>query len=99
MTEPDYTLHEVLEGKVSVQKAIYKHDSGLDILPASIFSRKVDINKFRQYVVSLRPFYDLILIDSSPSLNDEMLATILAADELFVITTHDHVTLNATLHA
>lgn len=99
MTEPDYTLHEVLEGKVSVQKAIYQHDSGLDILPASIFSRKVDINKFRQYIVSLRPFYDLILIDSSPSLNDEMLATILAADELFVITTPDHVTLNATLHA
>jgi len=99
LSELDYTLHEVLEGKISIQKAIYKHDSGLDILPASIFSRKVDVNKMRQYIVSLRPFYDIILIDSSPSLNDEVLATILSADELFVITTPDHVTLNSTLHA
>jgi septum site-determining protein MinD len=98
-SEPDYTVHEVLEGKVSVQKAVYSHESGIDILPGSIFSRKVDVNKFRQYVVSLRSFYDVILIDASPSLNDEVLATILAADELFVITTPDHVTLNATLHA
>lgn len=99
ISDLDYTLHEVLEGKISMQKAIYKHDSGLDILPASLFSRKVDVNKLRQYIVSLRPFYDIILIDSSPSLNDEVLATMLSSDELFVITTPDHVTLNATLHA
>lgn len=99
LSELDYTLHEVMEGKISIQKAIYKHESGIDILPASLFSRKVDINKLRQYIVSLRPFYDVILVDSSPSLNDEVLATILASDELFVITTPDHVTLNSTLHA
>lgn len=99
LSELDYTLHEVMEGKISLQKAIYKHESGIDILPSSIFSRKVESTKLRQYIISLRPFYDFILIDSSPNLNDEVLATVLSSDELFVITTPDHVTLNATLHA
>ena len=94
-----HTLHDVLEGKAKLHKAIYEHSSGLHLLPASVYSRKVDYNKFKNYISSLRPFYDLILIDSSPSLNDEMLAAIMAADELFVITTPDYVTLASTLNA
>ena len=53
----------------------------------------------RQYIASLRGVYDLILIDSSPALNQEMLATIIASDELFVITTPDKVTLESTLNS
>lgn len=50
-------------------------------------------------MASLRGYYDLILIDSSPASNTEMLATVMASDELFVITTPDHVTLASTMHA
>ena len=50
-------------------------------------------------MASLRSYYDLILIDSSPASNTEMLATVMASDELFVITTPDHVTLASTMHA
>ena len=59
-----HTLHDVLEGKARLHKAIYEHSSGMHILPASLYSRKVDYNKFHQYIASLRSFYDLILIDS-----------------------------------
>lgn len=93
------TLHDVLEGKVRLHKAIYEHTTGLHLLPSSLYSRKVNYNKFHQYIASLRSFYDLILIDSSPALNEEMLATIMASDELFVITTPDYVTLASTMHA
>lgn len=98
-TKPKNTLNDVLTGDSNLQKAILEHSSGLHILPTSIFARKVDYGKFHQYLASLRSAYDLILVDSSPTLNQEMLATIMASDELFVITTPDHVTLNSTLHA
>ena len=93
------SLHDVLEGKVNLHKAIYEHTSGLHLLPAALYSRKVDYTRFHQYMASLRSYYDLILIDSSPASNTEMLATVMASDELFVITTPDHVTLASTMHA
>ena len=42
---------------------------------------------------------DVILIDSSPSLNDEMLAVMEASDELLVVSSPDYPTLSSTLHA
>jgi len=98
-TKPNYTLHDALTGTVNLQKAIYEHSSGLHILPSSLFGNYVDYSKFHQYIASLRGYYDLILIDSSPTLNQEMLATIMASDELFVLTTPDYVTLASTMHA
>ena len=55
--------------------------------------------KLKAKLQPLKEQYDVILIDSSPNLNEEMIATINAADQLFVITTPDHVALIATLHA
>jgi len=43
--------------------------------------------------------YDIILLDSSPNLNHEILATMVASDELLVITTPDFPTLSTTLGA
>ncbi len=97
--KPQYTIHDVLQGKVGIQKAIYEHSSGLHLLPASLLAGKVDYSKFSKYLASLRSFYDVILVDSSPSLNSEMMATINSADELFILTTPDYVTLASTLHA
>ncbi len=98
-TQPQYTIHDVLEGKVPISKAVYEHSSGLHVLPASLLSRKVNTEKFKQQLHSLRNHYDLILIDSSPCLNEEILATINASDELFILSTPDYVTLASTLHA
>jgi MinD-like ATPase involved in chromosome partitioning or flagellar assembly len=97
--KPTHTLNDAMEGKVHLQKAIYEHSSGLHILPSNLLASKVDTSRFHQYIASLRGYYDMILIDASPSLNHEMLATIMAADELFVLTTPDYVTLASTLHA
>ena len=97
--KPQHTLHDVLEGKVGIQKAIYEHSSGMHLLPASLLSRKVDYSMFGKYLASLRGFYDLILVDSSPSYSGELLSAISASDELFLVTTPDYVTLASTLHA
>ena len=73
---------------------------GFDVLPASIFTT-MKINPFdlKNKIKSVKRKYDFIIIDSSPALNEETLAAMLASDELFIVTTPDYPTLSATLKA
>ena len=92
-------LHTVLQGKHKPHSAIYEHAYGFHILPASIEGAKVNYLKLKDIVKELKGHYDIILLDSSPALNEEMLAVIMASDELFVISTPDHPTLLCTMNA
>jgi septum site-determining protein MinD len=98
--DPEKTLHHVLDRTANTREAIYKHAEGLYIMPASIFN-KTEVNplKLRDKIKGLKRSYDIILIDSSPSLNEETLAVMLASNEIFVVTTPDHPTLSATIKA
>jgi septum site-determining protein MinD len=99
VVKPQVTLHDVLTGKVNTVDAIYNHEYGFHIIPASLSPKKADPLKLKERIKVLRNYYDIILIDSSPNLNDELLATISASDELLVVTTPDYPTLSATLNA
>lgn len=96
---PQYTLHDVLADKISIGKAIVQHEGGFHVLPASLVPSKIDPFKLKKKLEPLRQFYDTILIDSSPTLNEEILATMLASDQLLVVTSPDYPTLSCTLHA
>lgn len=97
---PEKTLHHVLNRTANTKEAIYESDGGFYIMPASIFE-KIEVNplKLKDKIKGLKRSYDIILIDSSPSLNEETLAVMLASDEIFVVTTPDHPTLSATIKA
>ena len=99
IVEPRVTLHHVLNRTAQPSDAIYEYGN-LDIMPASIFEN-IDVNPLalRDKIKSLKRSYDIILIDSSPSLDEETLAVILAADQLITVTTPDHPTLSATIKA
>ena len=56
-----------------------------------VYTKNLDLNRINKY--------DFIILDSSPSMNEEMLSTILASDNLFVVTTPDYPTLSCTLKA
>ena len=71
----------------------------MDILPSSLGAGKINPYLLKEKVSSLKKLYDYIIIDSAPTLNDDMLATMLASDELLVVTSPDYPTLSATLHA
>ena len=43
--------------------------------------------------------YDFVIVDSSPSLDEETLAVMLASDEIFVVSTPDHPTMSTSLKA
>ena len=99
VVKPKVTLHDVLVGKVNTVDAIYNHEYGFHIIPASLVSKDIDPLKLKDRIKALRSYYDIILLDSSPNLNQEVLATIAASDELLVVTTPDYPTLSTTLNA
>ena len=96
---PETTLHHVLAREANIIDAVHKLDN-FDVIPSSIFYRSV-INPLllKDKIKNLKRKYDVIIIDSSPSLNDETLAVMLASDELLVVTTPDYPTLSTTLKA
>ncbi|HJX50022.1 MAG TPA: AAA family ATPase [Candidatus Nanoarchaeia archaeon] len=97
LIDPEVTLHDVLSRKANVRDAIYAVGN-LDILPSSIFTnQKINVLKLKDKIQPLRKKYDIILIDSPPSLAEDGLATLYAADEIFFVTTPDHSTLSNTI--
>jgi septum site-determining protein MinD len=94
---PEVSLHHVLAGISNINDSI--HSLGdFDVIPSSIFNR-VQVNplKLKDKIKFLKKKYDFILIDSSPSLNEETLATMLASDSIFVVSTPDLPTLGMTM--
>ena len=99
IVDPEVTLHEVLARKAKVKDSIQKMGE-FDLIPASlIFREKVNPLKLKDRIKSLKNKYDYVIIDSSPSLNDETLGVMLASDGILVVTTPDHPTLSTTIKA
>lgn len=97
--DSEKTLHHVLRRDVNPSDAVYKLDN-FDVLPASIFENyQINPFKLKERLRHLKRNYDVVLIDSSPSLNDETLAVMNSADDLIVVTTPDHATLGMTMKA
>ena len=97
--EPEKTIHHVLTGDVNIEDAIYNLDE-FDIIPASVYPKKqFDPLSLKEKIKPLKKKYDFIILDSSPALNNETLATMISADELFVVSTPDFSTLTMTLKA
>ncbi|MBI3333928.1 AAA family ATPase [Candidatus Pacearchaeota archaeon] len=99
VTDPKRTIHDVLAGKAHVLSAIYSR-YGVDVMPGNGFYL-YDINplKLKDKLAKIKSHYDYIVLDSSPNLNDEMLATILASDALLVVSTPDEPTLQCSVRA
>lgn len=99
IVDANHSLNSVINDKSQVHEAVYEHSLGFHVLPASLKAEKINPLKLKSKIQGLRKYYDFIIIDSSPSLNDEMLGTIIASDELFVVSTPDLPTLSTTLRA
>ena len=96
---PKYTLHHVLNNEHSIFEAIYQHELGFHIIPGKLAPFETGYLGLKDKLEELRDIYDVILIDSSPSLNEEMYATMAASDELLVVSSPDYPTLSSTIHA
>ena len=96
---PEHTVHHVLSRLVNPKDAVHKLDY-FDVMPGAIFNNfKINPLDLKKRIKLLKERYDVVLIDSSPSLNDETLAVMLASDEMLAVTTPDYPTLSMTLKA
>jgi septum site-determining protein MinD len=98
---PEISLHDVLNRKININDSICEvNRENFHFIPSSIlFKIKVNPFQLRNKIKSLKRKYDYILLDSSPSLDDETLAVMLASDSLLVVTTPDYPTLSTTIKA
>ncbi len=99
ITKPEKTLHDVLLRRADIDETIIEHAHNLHIIPSAFLSRKINPFKLKKHIDKIKNNYDIILIDSSPSLNEEILSTMIASDELLVVTSPDYPTLSTTLRA
>lgn len=83
------TLNHVLNNQAKLEDAIYEHESGTKIMPASLSlkeTEKIDYRKLIEVARRLKKITNHILIDSAAGLGEEAKASILAADEIIIIT-------------
>lgn len=99
IVEPESSIHHVLEGKHEIRKAIHNR-FGVDVIPGSyVYDKNINYLKLKDRLAKIKNSYDFVVLDSSPSLNEEVLSTILASDSLFVVSTPDYPTLSCSLKA
>src|SRR3990167_6724103 len=99
IVEPKITIHNVLAGNNSIADSIHS-SYGVDVIPGSyVFDKEINFMKLKDKLAKIKDDYDYVILDSSPSLNEEVLSTILASDSLFVVTTPDYPTLSCSLKA
>ncbi|ENN95846.1 cell division ATPase MinD [Methanocaldococcus villosus KIN24-T80] len=84
------SLHEVLSGEADVREAIYKHKTGVFVLPTSLSLdgyRKADIDLFSDAILDVADEYDYVIIDAPAGLNREMAIHLAIADKLLLVIT------------
>ncbi len=79
-------LQDVLTKDIAIEKALYIHHTGLRVIPASLdlSSLRADIKNLRKIISEIPA--DLVLIDSPPGINEEVIAVMSACREIMVIT-------------
>lgn len=99
LVNPEMTLNDIFRKNIHISNAVHKYNDDLHIVPGSLIGRKVNVFQLKQKISQIKDNYDVVIIDSSPNLNEEILSTIIASDQLLVVTTPDYPTLSCTIHA
>ncbi len=83
------TLNHVLTGQARLEDAIYEHDSGTKIIPASLSlkeTEKINYKKLSDSMRKLKKITSFVIIDSAAGLGEEARAAIAASDEVIIVT-------------
>lgn len=82
-------LNKVLRKETDAKDAVHHHFSGLRVIPASLSLddlKGIDIMQIRNSIKSIFSKNDIIILDGSPGLGKEAMATLKASDEILYVT-------------
>lgn len=97
--DPDITLHDVLKDEFSITQAVYIHDSGLHVIPGSVSEEKVSSQDINRGITQLAHQYQWIIMDTSPSLDENLRNIVSSSDELIIVSSPDFPSVGAILKA
>ena len=83
------TLNHVLNNQAKLEDAIYEHESGTKVIPASLSlkeTERINYKTLPEITKKLKKITNYILIDSASGLGEEAQAAIHAADEIIIVT-------------
>jgi len=87
--EVPINLNHVLNDKAHAFEAVYKHDSGMNILPSSLSMKELKNIKPERIGNFKKDFLDIsdyVIIDSAAGLGNEATSVMKTADELILVT-------------
>ena len=82
-------LNHVLNGQAKLEDAIYEHESGTKIMPASLSlkeTEKINYKKFSDISKKLKKITNHVLIDSAAGLGVEAREIMQSCDEVIIVT-------------
>ena len=83
------TLNHVLNNEAKIEDAIYEHESGTKIMPASLSlkeTEKINYKKFPELTKRLKKISNYIIIDCAAGLGEEAKTAIISSDEIIIVT-------------
>ncbi|QQG39375.1 MAG: cell division ATPase MinD [Candidatus Aenigmatarchaeota archaeon] len=86
------TLHDVLRGDAYLTEAMYIHQSGMRIVPASLSLEDLegtDAKRVSKALQDATADTDIVLLDCAAGLGNETIAALKAADDLLIVTNPD----------
>jgi len=87
--EVPVSLNHVMQNKAEMYEAVYKHESGLKIIPSSISmkeSDQTDTSNLKNFKKEIRSISDYVIVDSAAGLGEEALSAMDLADEIIIVT-------------
>ena len=98
----EHSIHDALEQKKSIREVVYKHPSGLRIIPGRINHhplKTININYFEPLIKELNDATEIVFIDAPNALNKEFIKVLRASDYTLFLTTADLASVANTLKA
>ena len=86
------TINHVLRNEKNIADAVYKHPSGMKIIPASLQLNDLigtDITRIERHIKKLKGKTDIIFLDAAAGLGKETVSAIKASEEIIFVTKPD----------
>ena len=91
------TMHDILAGRASIERAVSVSEGGLHFIPGFIgISEEIHLVDLKSVLEPLKKKYKYIILDSAPGLGPEVIAAVKASDELLMVTNPEVPTIATT---